>query len=173
MKYLKSKPGSLEAAAGQVSGFATEQEYQKMFKKELDKAGKGIASMSDQEKKNFFNKIDKMYKAKNEITAAIKRVGETPELKEAIDMVNSEITAKEKELQSTFVAEKKSKNYYLNNGYVEGTLSANIKGLKKGSEVMVNAEEYASLGDEELIDVVNPKTDKSTYVRKDELSVKL
>ena len=30
---------------------------QKMFKKELDKAGKGIASMSDQEKKNFFNKI--------------------------------------------------------------------------------------------------------------------
>ena len=40
-----------------------------MFKKELDKTGKGIASMSDQEKKNFFNKIDKMYKAKNEITA--------------------------------------------------------------------------------------------------------
>jgi len=66
MKYLKSKPGSLEASAGQVSGFATEQEYQKLFKKELDKAGKGIASMSDQEKKSFFNKIDKMYKAKNE-----------------------------------------------------------------------------------------------------------
>ena len=56
MKYLKSKPGSLEAAAGQVSGFATEQEYQKMFKKELDKTGKGIPSMSDQEKKNFINK---------------------------------------------------------------------------------------------------------------------
>ena len=66
MKYLKSKPGSLEAAAGQVSGFATEQEYQKMFKKELDKAGKGIASMSDQEKKDFFNKVDKEYKAKAE-----------------------------------------------------------------------------------------------------------
>ena len=26
--------------------------------------------MSDKEKKNFFNKIDKMYKAKNEMTAA-------------------------------------------------------------------------------------------------------
>ena len=82
MKYLKSKPGSLEAAAGQVSGFATEQEYQKMFKKELDKAGKGIASMSDQEKKNFFNKIDKMYKAKNEITAAQKKL--PPALQKAI-----------------------------------------------------------------------------------------
>ena len=45
--------------------------------------------------------------------------------------------------------------------------------MRKGDEVMVNAEEYASLGDEELIDVVNPKTDKSTYVRKDTLSVKL
>ena len=66
MKYLKSKPGSLEAAAGQVSSFATEQEYQKMFKKELDKAGKGIGSMSPAEKKAFFNKIDKKYSAKDE-----------------------------------------------------------------------------------------------------------
>ena len=82
MKYLKSKPGSLEAAASQVSGFATEQEYQKMFKKELDKAGKGIASMSDKEKKDFFNKIDKMHKAKNEMTAAQKKL--PPALQKAI-----------------------------------------------------------------------------------------
>ena len=82
MKYLKSKPGSLEASAGQVSGFATEQEYQKMFKKELDKAGKGIGSMSPKEKKDFFNKIDKMYKAKNEITAAQKKL--PPALQKAI-----------------------------------------------------------------------------------------
>ena len=40
--------------------------YQQMFKKELEKTGKGIASMSDQEKKDFFNKIDKKYKGKNE-----------------------------------------------------------------------------------------------------------
>ena len=36
-----------------------------MFKKELDKAGKGIGSMSA-EKKAFFNKIDKKYSAKDE-----------------------------------------------------------------------------------------------------------
>ena len=87
MKYLKSKPGSLEASAGQVSGFATEQEYQKLFKKELDKAGKGIASISDQEKKSFFNKIDKMYKGKNEakvdeLTSAQKKL--PPALQKAI-----------------------------------------------------------------------------------------
>ena len=125
------------------------------------------------ERKKIEEMIEFLENKKSEITSAISRVGETDELKEALGLVNSEITSREKELQSTFVTEKKSKSYYLNNGYVEGTLSSNIEGMRKGDEVMVNAEEYASLGDEELIDVVNPKTDKSTYVRKDTLSVKL
>ena len=38
--------------------------------------------MSDQKKKDFFNKIDKMYKAKNEITAAQKKL--PPALQKAI-----------------------------------------------------------------------------------------
>ena len=33
---------------------------------ELEKAGKGIGSMSPKEKKDFFNKIDSKYKAKDE-----------------------------------------------------------------------------------------------------------
>ena len=88
MKYLKSKPGSLEAAAGQVSGFATEQEYQKMFKKELDKAGKGIGAMSPKEKKDFFNKIDAMYKAPNE----------KPEQKEELNKDDKKVVTKVKDM---------------------------------------------------------------------------
>ena len=65
MGYLKSKKGSLEDAVHKLSKFATESEYQKMFKKELEKAGKGLGAMSDQEKKDFFNKIDKKYKKEN------------------------------------------------------------------------------------------------------------
>ena len=68
MGYLKSKKGTLEDAVNKISKYATESDYQKMFKKELEKAGKGIGSMSDQEKKDFFNKIDKKYKGKNEET---------------------------------------------------------------------------------------------------------
>ena len=34
MGYLKSKKGSLEDAVNKLSKFATESEYQKMFKKE-------------------------------------------------------------------------------------------------------------------------------------------
>tara|TARA_B100001939_G_C16675068_1_gene501932 strand:- start:34 stop:678 length:645 start_codon:yes stop_codon:yes gene_type:complete len=66
MSYLKSKDGSIEASIKEMQKNLKDNAYQQMFKKELEKAGKGIGSMSDQEKKDFFNKIDKKYKAKNE-----------------------------------------------------------------------------------------------------------
>lgn len=44
-----------------------EEQYQVFFKKALDKAGKSIDKMSDEEKKSFFNKIDSAWKAKDEI----------------------------------------------------------------------------------------------------------
>ena len=80
MKYLKHKPGSIEEIVSKLR--PEDSEYQAKFKKELDKAGKGIASMSNKEKKDFFNKIDKMHKAKNEMTAAQKKL--PPALQKAI-----------------------------------------------------------------------------------------
>ena len=80
MTYLKHKPGSIEEIAAKMK--PEDSDYQAKFKKELDKAGKGIASMSDKEKKDFFNKIDKMHKAKNEMTAAQKKL--PPALQKAI-----------------------------------------------------------------------------------------
>jgi F0F1-type ATP synthase membrane subunit b/b' len=66
MSYLKSKDGSIEASIKEMQKNLKDNAYQKLFKKELEKAGKGIGSMSDQEKKDFFNNIDKKYKGKNE-----------------------------------------------------------------------------------------------------------
>ena len=43
-----------------------EAEYQKFFQKVLAKAGKSIPSMSDDEKKAFFNKVDAAWKGKQE-----------------------------------------------------------------------------------------------------------
>ena len=43
-----------------------ESDYQKFFRKALEKAGKSIPSMSDEEKKEFFNKIDKAWSGKGE-----------------------------------------------------------------------------------------------------------
>ena len=43
-----------------------ESEYQAFFKKALEKAGKSIPSMSDEEKKSFFDKIDAAWSGKGE-----------------------------------------------------------------------------------------------------------
>ena len=66
MSYLKHKPGSIEEMMANNAKKLNDNAYQQMFKKELDKAGKGIGSMSPKEKKDFFNKIDSKYKAKDE-----------------------------------------------------------------------------------------------------------
>jgi replication-associated recombination protein RarA len=43
-----------------------ENDYQELFKHMLDKSGKSIADMSDEDKKKFFNAVDTAYKAKSE-----------------------------------------------------------------------------------------------------------
>jgi uncharacterized membrane-anchored protein YhcB (DUF1043 family) len=43
-----------------------ENDYQQLFKHMLDKTGKSITNMSDDEKKKFFNAVDTAYKAKSE-----------------------------------------------------------------------------------------------------------
>src|SRR5210317_167392 len=65
-KYLNTKPGSIEEMMANQAKKLNDSAYQDMFKKELEKAGKGIGSMTPAEKKAFFNKIDDKYKAKNE-----------------------------------------------------------------------------------------------------------
>ena len=49
-----------------------ETEYQAFFQKALDKAGKSIPSMSDEEKKEFFNKIDSAWNGKGEKSESVK-----------------------------------------------------------------------------------------------------
>ena len=60
-RYLEIKPGSISETIKRLSD-----DYQAIFKAELEKTGKGIGSMTPDEKKAFFNKIDKMHNAKNE-----------------------------------------------------------------------------------------------------------
>ena len=66
MSYLKQRPGSVEETITKLSSKVLESDYQDKFKKELEKTGKGIGSMTPDEKKKFFNKIDKMHSAKDE-----------------------------------------------------------------------------------------------------------
>ena len=73
-KYLETKKGSLEDMVAGVTKGKQSEDYKQLFKKELEKAGKGIGAMSDQEKKDFFNKIDKKHTAKNEDSKKVQKM---------------------------------------------------------------------------------------------------
>ena len=73
-KYFETKKGSLEDMVAGVTENKQSEDYKQLFKKELEKAGKGIGAMSDQEKKDFFNKIDKKHSAKNEDSKKVQKM---------------------------------------------------------------------------------------------------
>ena len=82
-----------------------ETEYQAFFKKALEKAGKSIPQMSDEEKKAFFNKIDATWKGRGEkkeqvaeeLTAAQKKL--PPALQKAIEKKKKKYMTKRRLLE--------------------------------------------------------------------------
>ena len=89
-KYLETKKGSLEDMVAGVTEGKQSEDYKQLFKKELEKAGKGIGAMSDQEKKDFFNKIDKKHSAKNEDSKKVQKMNvkkaSGEKLKESVEL---------------------------------------------------------------------------------------
>jgi len=132
---------------------------------EAAKAEKVRATISD--------RISFLEEKKSKVKEAINKLGETEELTEAMNLLDEEISKFEKELQESYVVEKKSRNELLDDGYVEAEVSKNGNGLKKGQEVYVNAEDYTSLGDSDQLECIDYKTGKSTICPKGQLNVKI
>ena len=111
MSYFKTKSGSLEEAIRRH-----DEDYQALFKKELEKSGKSIPQMTPDEKKAFFNKIDKMHTAKNEakvdeLTKAQKKL--PPGLQKAI---------KKKEMKEEQISEMKKVEIKLHSQNIDKTI---------------------------------------------------
>ena len=150
-RYLDTRENSLESAVTKV--VAEETEYQKMFKKELEKTGKSISQMSDAEKKAFFNKIDSKHTAKNEkvdnpyavgMAAAMKKTGDKPPLKK------STIT-KAHDIAKSIEKDEKKEGY-------EGRSYKSYKDMKKEAEMLKNKK--TTMTDKPVTPVdVEPKTD--------------
>jgi len=95
-----------------------ESEYQTFFKKALEKTGKSIPQMSDEEKKAFFNKIDAAWKGKGEKNERFGRGHEGPTFGSADEQVEELTKAQEKLPPALKKAiEKKEKNESVNEGY--------------------------------------------------------
>ena len=165
MKFFTTATDALNEAKSFIGYDATS-----YLSERLIKEGNEMAKV--QEKRDNLNKeLTFLEEKKSTIESVIKKIGSSEELTEAINLINSEISKKEKELQSTYISEKKSKADYLNDGYVEATLKNAAQSLKKGQEVLINAEEFASLGADDLIDVIDAKTTKSYLVPKGDINV--
>jgi hypothetical protein len=79
-----------------------ENDYQELFKTMLNKSGKSIESMSDDEKKKFFNAVDKAYKAKQE--GKLRGYNELTDKQKQIDV------DKDGEIEGSDLAALRSKN---------------------------------------------------------------
>ena len=132
---------------------------------EAAKAEKVRATISD--------RISFLEEKKSKVKDAINKLGETEELTEAMNLLDEEISKFEKELQESYVVEKKSRNELLDDGFVEAEVNKNGNGLRKGQEVYVNAEDYTSLGDNDQLECIDFKTGKSTICPKGQLNVKI
>jgi len=127
----------------------------------------------ENKRKELSDTLTFLEEKKSEVEAAIKKLGATDELSEALNLLAEEHKAKEKELADSYITEKKSKTDYLNDGFVEATVKKSGQGLKKGQEVLVSAEEYASLGDDDMLSIIIPKNGKGVVVPKSDLSVSI
>ena len=130
-------------------------------------------AIEENKRKDLTDSISFLEEKKSEVEAAIKKLGETEELTEALNLIAEELKGKEKELADSYISEKKTKDDYLNDGFVEAQVKKSGQGLKKRQEVLVNAEEYASLGDDDLLTIIIPKNGKSIVLPKEDLEVKI
>lgn len=130
-------------------------------------------AIKESKRKDLTDSLSFLEEKKLEVKAAIKVLGETEELSEALDLLDEELRGKEKELANSYISEKKSKDDYLNDGFVEASVKKDGQGLKVRQEVLVNAEEYSSLGDDDMLSVIIPKNGKNIVMSKSDLEVKI
>ena len=161
-KYLETKKGSLEDMVAGVTEGKQSEDYKQLFKKELEKAGKGIGAMSDQEKKDFFNNIDKKHKAKNEDSKRVQKMNvkkasgeklkESNEEKESIkenllihtkdDRVTDQLVYHLRDLQGrgrSNISDIDTDNVYMHrqNKYVKGRINVEIDGSRSDSQKLI------------------------------------
>jgi hypothetical protein len=168
MKYFESAIDALNETKDFIGYDATTYLSEKLQKENHEKA------IVEAKRSKINEEIDFLEEKRKEIQDAISRIGEDESLKEALELISTEIAKKEKELSGTYTTEKiKNVTQYLNDGYVEATVAKNIPGLRKGEAILVNAEEYSSLGDDDLIDTIIVKSGNTKMVKRGDLEISL
>lgn len=91
--------------------------------------------------------IEHYEQQKQRVQEAIKKLGNSPELNEALNILTEEIRKNEKELQKTYESKQDE--------FVEAVITSPIAGLKRGDKVMVKALDYTTKGNDEEVEIDN------------------
>ena len=158
ISFLEEKKAKVKQAIDKLGETEELTEAMNLLKEEISKFEKSLQETYDRVvlggnkgDKSKTKKGDEDYEDRAEdIEAEIKKKGKTKSL-----------------------TEKKSRDEYLDDGFVEAEINKNGNGLKKGMEVFVSAEDYTSLGDNDQLECTDPKTGKITICPKSQLSVKI
>ena len=148
---------------------AEEGDYKAFFKKALEKAGKDIPSMSDEEKKEFFNKIDAAWDGKGEknegnaFGAAVTKAKEKGEDEFEVDGKTYKVESVNEAKSITLITYGGKKTKY-NNSDINGFIS----NLNLSSEDLPGFIYKASMGNSNIIG-----TRAKSYNKKKEAILKL
>jgi len=148
---------------------AEEGDYKAFFKKALEKAGKSIPSMSDEEKKEFFNKIDAAWDGKGEknegnaFGAAVTKAKEKGEDEFEVDGKTYKVESVNEAKSITLITYGGKKTKY-NNSDINGFIS----NLNLSSEDLPGFIYKASMGNSNIIG-----TRAKSYNKKKEAILKL
>jgi hypothetical protein len=138
-----------------------------LFEK-LDSEKKDLI-IREKKKEQIENSIKLLESKLKELHVLSAELDNSESIQEAIKLVQDEIEKKDKELQESWFGfdfgKKKNKEAedYLDKGYIEGVLNANVATYKKDTLVYVNAEEYSSSGNSEVISIILKVEGKPDY----------
>lgn len=138
-----------------------------------DEKDESVKEGEDKEEEETNEKYDKVVLGGNKGDKSKTHDGEDYEDEDKDESVKEGEDKEEEEEADESVVEKKSEKDYLNDGYVKASVVKAGNGLRKGMDVMVNAEEYTSLGDDDMLEVIDPKKGKTTIVQKANLKVQI
>jgi hypothetical protein len=130
----------------------------------------------NQKKEEISEAISFLKEKKSEVEKAISQIGESEELNSALDILESEIVSKEKELQSVFdmisgrVDEKKSPEDL---GFIEAVVVKPFDGFSKGDKVFIGAEEYTTGGKSDDVSYSDKSMKKKGSISKNHVEVNI
>jgi hypothetical protein len=146
-----------------------------LFRDVLEKENKELKNINIkiEEKETYINRLEsKLKDIKLSLSLQSNKI-----LLEAKQLVNEEIKNNEKELQTLYKSKVNllktvDESSFLDKGYIDVILTKQVESYKLGTLLMAKAEDMTSLGDSDMVEIIDPNTQKKFHIEKKYLKLK-